>query len=72
MAGNAFNVEISCKLILEGISCKYQIINKVMKDIINLFNNRTNKSNHEIFYSKKSISNKRFDDIFEDIVDLLE
>ena len=39
------------------------------KEVIDLFNNRTNNKDN-ILYSEKSISNKRFDRLFRDIVNL--
>jgi hypothetical protein len=41
------------------------------KEIISIFNGRKNPSSGEVQYSEKSLSSKRFDRIFEDIVDLL-
>jgi hypothetical protein len=41
------------------------------KEIISIFNDRKNSSSEEVQYSGKSLSSKRFDRIFEEIVDLL-
>ena len=42
------------------------------KEIITLFNDRKNSSSEEVQYSEKSLSAKRFERIFGDIVDLLQ
>jgi len=42
------------------------------KDVIVTYNNRKNVSNQEKKYSDKSLSSKRFERIFCEIVDLLE
>ena len=41
------------------------------KEIITLYNNRENPSSGEKQYSEKSLSAKRFDKIFTDIVEML-
>ena len=41
------------------------------KEVIDLFNNRINTS-EKIMYSTKSLSSKRFDRIFKEIVELLK
>jgi hypothetical protein len=41
------------------------------KDVISIFNNRINSSSEEVQYSEKSLSSKRFERVFGDIVDLL-
>jgi hypothetical protein len=41
------------------------------KDVISIFNNRINSSSEEVQYSEKSLSSKRFEKVFGDIVDLL-
>jgi hypothetical protein len=41
------------------------------KEIISIFNNRINSSSDGVQYSEKSLSAKRFERIFGDIVDLL-
>jgi hypothetical protein len=41
------------------------------KEIISLYNNRENPNSGGNQYSEKSLSAKRFDKIFTDIVDLL-
>ena len=42
----------------------------IKKELIAIFNERTNKSNN-VLYSDNSLSSKRFDRIFQDIVDLI-
>jgi hypothetical protein len=42
------------------------------KEVIALYNNRESSSRQNERYSEKSISSKRFDEIFRDIVNLLE
>jgi hypothetical protein len=42
----------------------------IKKEVIVIFNNRKNNSSN-ILYSEKSLSAKRFDRIFQDIVELL-
>lgn len=62
-----------------GFSARHMVISPLTlkkrwfkKDVIDLYNNRENSSNQDKKYSLKSISSKRFDKIFNEIVDLLE
>lgn len=41
------------------------------KEVIAVFNNRINFSNEKRLYSEKSLSSKRYDRIFREIVDLI-
>jgi hypothetical protein len=41
------------------------------KEIITMFNSRINSSREDVLYSEKSLSSKRFERVFGDIVDLL-
>ncbi|RNC67349.1 MAG: hypothetical protein ED859_15115 [Desulfuromonadales bacterium] len=41
------------------------------KEIIAVFNGRKNQSSEDVRYSEKSLSSKRFDRIFGELVDLL-
>ena len=62
-----------------SFSAKYMVISPLTikkrwfkKDVIDLYNNRENSSNQDKKYGLKSISSKRFDKIFNEIVELLE
>ena len=62
-----------------GFSAKHMAISPLTikkkwfkKEVIDLYNNRENSSKHDKKYSLKSLSSKRFDKIFMEIVDLLE
>lgn len=46
--------------------------NRTKKDLINLVNSRTNKPENESPYSVKSISSKRYETVFNDLVKILK
>ena len=62
-----------------GFSAKHMVISPLTikkkwfkREVIDLYNKRKNSSKQGKEYSIKSISSKRFDKIFTEIVDLLE